>query len=433
MKVPERKRPGRPPLKRNDSDDVDWNAGPRRKVLDKFPNPNVWGGRERRRSSLRSICTVDSDSDELIAAPVKPTARVIPAIKKKESTRFSSRDSSCESTRNDSDFNIMSNSGGKNNNVTKAEESPPKLDVEGIAVQDKKKSDTLRKLFSRPQEGGGKNGGKGNGGKGKFGVIVVESEERKVFQRTAMSPASTLHRIDRIPDVSRIDIASSLQQQTIKDRISSISRMNDRVPTDVPTNGDSRSTISHHQDRVLDTDSSVPTTPSTSIDLFPKLIYNENGKPSLMCKIDLSKIPYILAKKRSEEIRIKSELSDTRQTMDMQSGPPSLDIVSVPVIEPMSNDDEDNNNVENGGANRKKVSKRHSSKKKAAKRKHHSVKEESPPQIFKSTVLTPSVDPGSDSMSSDVDTRKKASMMVCSTKQRLSMRPPDPMHNIMNS
>ncbi|XP_025407786.1 AF4/FMR2 family member 4-like isoform X5 [Sipha flava] len=58
-------------------------------------------------------------------------------------------------------------------------ESPPKLDVEGIKVQDKKKNDTLRKLFiTRREEGGAKSGGKSKGGKGgKGGVIIIDNNE----------------------------------------------------------------------------------------------------------------------------------------------------------------------------------------------------------------------------------------------------------------
>ncbi len=407
-------------MKRSDPDDVDWNAGSRRKVLDKFPATNVWGDRERRTTNLRSSFTApDSDSDEP-TAPVKPTARVIPAVKKKEGTR-ATRDSSCESIRNGADFSLLSSTGAKSN-VTKAEESPPKLDVEGIAVQDKKKSDTLRKLFSRPVEGGGKGGGKGKGGKGKGGVIVMESEtERKMLQRT-VSPAASMHHMDRMPSISRV-MESCPLPQNINDHVADVSRINDRVPSlsSVPRGTDSRSTISH-QDRVPEIATDMPTTPSPSIEL-PKLTYNENGRPSLMCKIDLSKIPRFLAKKRSEEMRIRSDLPDTRQEVDMQPAPPTLDIVSVPVIEPMlSNDEEDPVVIESS-----RSMKRHSAKKpKSAKRKRH-VKDEPPPppQIFKTTVHTPSMDPESDSMSSDSESRKKL-------KSRMLVRPPDSMHNLMN-
>lgn len=414
---------------------MDWNAGPRRKALDRFTNTSVWcPPRERRRtSSMRSSVTApDSDSDIEMSkmATVKPTARVFPAIKKKEGAR-GNRDSSCESTKNDSDFTFMPGTGAKNG-VTKAEESPPKLDVEGIAVQDKKKSDTLRKLFSRREEGGGKGGGKGKGGKGKGGVIVMESEtERKMLERS-MSPAPSLRRVhDHISDIPRVDISPPLQS-AINDRIPDIPpRINDRVPelTVVQIgSADARSSISRRSDRVSDIveSNAPPTTPSTSIDPLPKLSYNANGRPILMCKIDLSKIPYILAKKRSEEIRVKSELSDTRQPMDIPSVPPTLDLVSVPLIEPISNDDSEEQSVEHKCA----VKKHSRQKTKTGKRKHH-TKEEPPPPVFSSTVHTPSVDPDSDSICSDSEPRKK---LMCASNQRIPVRPPsDSIHNLMNS
>ncbi|VVC25365.1 Hypothetical protein CINCED_3A023406 [Cinara cedri] len=62
--------------------------------------------------------------------------------------------------------------------ISTATESPPKLDVEGIKVQDKKKNDTLRKLFRTRREEGVKIGGKSKGGKGgKGGVIIIDNNE----------------------------------------------------------------------------------------------------------------------------------------------------------------------------------------------------------------------------------------------------------------
>lgn len=433
-------------------------------------------------------------------APAKPTARVIPAIYKKESSGGSTisggcssrvnRDSSCDSAPNDTDYGLMSSGGAKSggtgagaahlhhhggNNVTKAEDSPPKL-VVGIPVQDKKKSDTLRKLFSRPQEGGGKGGGKGKGGKGKCGVIVMESEtERKMLQRS-MSPASgastpgSLHRLsDRLADIPRDSLTSSPLQRSPRVGSSTIGSSN---KSGCGLSGDTR-TSSRRQDRVPEMDSpnaaAVPTTPSTSVDppiSLPKLVFNEQGRPSLMCKIDLSRIPYIVAKKRSEEMRIRSDLPDTRQQQQQpppppvvdvppsSAVPPVLDMVNVPVIEPMSNGEENDaidrapsssNNNSNVGCNSSNTSansnsssraKRLSTKKsKTGKRKHHARDESptSPPpssQIFKSSssaAHTPSVDPQSDSSSSDSEPRKK------SKSQRLLARTAaDSMHNLIS-
>lgn len=406
--APEKKRPGRPPLKRNDAaaaaaaEDADWNSSSRRKMTEKFASSaaNVWCDRERRRSSLRmsSFTTVDSDSEmEILTATVKPTARVMPAVKRKEGGGGSvrvNRDSSCESIRNDGDFNVISDGiksvggggGGGGGVLAKSQESPPKLDVECIAVQDKKKSDTLRKLFSRREEGGGKTGGKGKGGKGKCGVIVMESEaERKLLQRssavspaslttaaattttttatatdttTSSSSASNLPKIqDRVPDMTHVAISSPNSQSNDADdrRYSEISRI-------------SSAANRGHAASVKNADSNNSGGGGGGVELIPKLTYNEAGRPSLMCKIDLSKIPYILAKKRSEEIRIKCELSDTRQssTNPMLDGgavkivsaaaaaaatsasASSANTVNVPLVEPLS--DRRRNNGGNGAS-----------------------------------------------------------------------------------
>lgn len=53
------------------------------------------------------------------------------------------------------------------------EESPPKLDPDGQSIQDKKKSDTLRKLFSKREGEAGLGKGKGGKGGGKGGGKVA--------------------------------------------------------------------------------------------------------------------------------------------------------------------------------------------------------------------------------------------------------------------
>lgn len=465
-------------------------------------------------------------------APVKPTARVMPAIKKKENSSGNSgsiggggcssrvnRDSSCDSAHNDNDYNLMSSGGAKSGvananaghlhhhgNVTKAEESPPKLDVEGIAVQDKKKSDTLRKLFKqRLDEGGGKGGGKGKGGKGKCGVIVMESEtERKMLRRStspasAATPTSGMHRGlgDRLADIPRgVDgLPSTLQSSPrlqASPRVSGAGTMaggtlggsnkggGTNVGGSCSLGGDSQSSMSsRRQDRVPEMDSpnamAVPTTPSTSIGSpisLPKLAYSEQGRPSLMCKIDLSRIPYIVAKKRSEEMRIRPDLPDTRQQLQLQPQPPPpppqiADVppsstappVLVPVIEPMSNGEESdaidrtscsNNNCSSSNSSNIGCSSNNTSassncnnrarrlstkKSKTAKHKHH-TRDESPSsplssQIFKSSssaaVLPPSVDPQSDLSSSDSEPRKK-----CKPQRLLACSAADSMHNLIS-
>lgn len=92
------------------------------------------------------------------------------------------------------------------------QESPPKLDVEGVNISDKKKSDTLRKLFSRREEngGGGGKGGKGaKGGKGKAaGIIIIESEtmEHKLSSSERYHNSSPLRFSD---SQQRVDMLSA--------------------------------------------------------------------------------------------------------------------------------------------------------------------------------------------------------------------------------
>lgn len=484
-------------------------------MLEKFPANDVWGDSQRRRSSLRNFPPIDSDSDEQSMAPTKPTARVIPAIYKKESSGSGcstiegggggcssrmNRDSSCDSAPNDNDYSssLLAGSGAKSGspsagtahlhhsgNVTKAEDSPPKL-VVGIPVQDRRKTETLRKLFSRPQEGGGKGGGKGKGGKGKCGVIVMESEtERKMLQRS-MSPASSsagattpgsIHRLsDRLVDIPR----DSLTTTTLLSPLQRSPRVGSSPLSNSAKSGCGSSRRQEHRVPEMGSPNvpATPTTPSISVDppiALPKLAYNEQGQPSLMCKIDLSRIPYIVAKKRSEEMRIRSDLPDTRQQQQQQAAPPPpvvdvppssavapvLDMVNVPVIEPLSNGEENdaidrtgcsssNNNSLNSnlGCNGNSSAATSSSsrtrrltakKSKTAKRKHHARDESptsppptSPPppsQIFKSSSAahTPSVEPQSDSSSSDSEPRKK-----CKPQRLLARSVNDSLHNIIS-
>lgn len=154
----------------------------------------------------------------------------------------------------------------------KTTESPPKLDVEVNKVADKKKNDTLRKLFSIKRDGetggkggkggkgGAKSGGKGGkGGKGTPGVIVVECNNERAsgspFRERSASPTPP-------PAVERL---------------------------------------------------SLLTTPSLKKE--PAKLVQHPTPNSLMCRIDLNKVNInnIDSKKRSEEIRTRTELPDTRQ------------------------------------------------------------------------------------------------------------------------
>lgn len=123
---------------------------------------------------------------------------------------------------------------------------------DGGNVQDKKKSDTLRKLFSSAK-GGGKGGGKGGkGGKGggKCGIYVEE-----------YTSANT------------------------------------------PTGGESP------YKRLSSQTSTIPIPPISYV----------NGLPSLLCRLDLSRISHIPQPSRGKELRQRTELPDTRPSSRQNS------------------------------------------------------------------------------------------------------------------
>lgn len=122
---------------------------------------------------------------------------------------------------------------------------------DGGNVQDKKKSDTLRKLFSSAK-GGGKGGGKGGkGGKGggKCGIYVEE-----------YTSANT------------------------------------------PTGGESP------YKRLSSQTSTIPIPPISFV----------NGLPSVLCRLDLSRISHIPQISRGKELRQRTELPDTRPSSRQQ-------------------------------------------------------------------------------------------------------------------
>ncbi|XP_053973818.1 AF4/FMR2 family member lilli isoform X1 [Hylaeus volcanicus] len=125
----------------------------------------------------------------------------------------------------------------------------PKLQEEDTGnVQDKKKSDTLRRVFST-SVGGGKGGGKGGkGGKGggKCGIYVEEYT----------------------------------------------------TSANTPTGGESPYKRPSSQ-------------ASSVVQSFPPFNY-VNGVPSLLCRIDLNKLPHISQLSRGQELRQRTELPDTR-------------------------------------------------------------------------------------------------------------------------
>ena len=169
-----------------------------------------------------SGCASDSDSDAVVnpklAERLNPRART-------RSGRTSSMD--------DSDSDDSS--------------APNHQEEDAGNVQDKKKSDTIRRLFSSAKGGakGGGKGGKGGKGGGKCGIYVEE------YTGSANTPTCSESPYRR------------------------------------------------------------PSSRSSTASTFPPLVYL-NGVPSLLCRLDLSKIPHVPQPSRGQELRQRTELPDTR-------------------------------------------------------------------------------------------------------------------------
>lgn len=118
-------------------------------------------------------------------------------------------------------------------------------------VQDKKKSDTLRHVFSKGSGKGGGKGGKGGKGGGKCGIYVEEYTSNSA--------------------------------------------------THTPTGGDSP----------YKRPSSRTSSASAVLNSLPPVVHL-NGTPSLLCKVDLGKLPHISQLSRGQELRQRTELPDTR-------------------------------------------------------------------------------------------------------------------------
>uniref|UniRef100_A0A146LPQ2 AF4/FMR2 family member lilli n=3 Tax=Lygus hesperus TaxID=30085 RepID=A0A146LPQ2_LYGHE len=260
-----RKRVVKPPITPSDTEDE---GGKRKRVASiSDSGDDSWNTTVRPRSSRRSVKESssertnkpDSSSEDetpvVAQSPIKPVSRVVPALGKRLPLGSSESDA-------------------------EKEESPPKIDSEGQSIQDKKKNDTLRKLFSkRDNEGGLGKGGKGKGGKGKGMVaVVVESDNLSHHSPKVELPP--------------------------------------RVPSPNPS----------PEEKIPDI---KPVEKSPPVPL-PKLVYVD-GKPSLTCKIDLSRLSHIPSKKRSEEVRTHTEIPDTRQAADTRQ---ATDIRQTPDIRP---------------------------------------------------------------------------------------------------
>ncbi|KAF5294891.1 hypothetical protein FQR65_LT10689 [Abscondita terminalis] len=238
----------------------------------------------RSNSSMKSAAylptTTDSDSDE--ERSVKKPSLTVPQRNRSRSTSSDSDvNSNSRSRSSDSDHSHRAVS---NNKV----ESPVKVDTVGKSIQDKKKSDTLRKLFTPKRDseggkGGGKGGAKGGkGGKGKGGVNVIIMDGD--YERSSSSVED-----EAMPTVSNPTLLSPIPNHETKN-VSSVTEVK-IAKTELPVSSEN-SNLKYERNSVL-----------VKIDLN---------------RIDFGRLRHIpkLNKKLSEELRQRADLSDTRQSLD---------------------------------------------------------------------------------------------------------------------
>lgn len=213
------------------------------------------------------------------------------------------------SSNSDSDDNIDRSSGSERNahcrlsmNNLNKNENKGKVEVECKAVQDKKKCDTLKKLFIQKRDseggkGGGKGGAKGGkGGKGKGGVIIVDGD----YERSSSSLED-----ETMPTISNTSLLSPI--------------------SNIETKG-STQFLSNEPIKSLKTE-------QINDDSFRS---NATNLQSVMVRIDLNRLNFVpkSTKRRSEEMRQLSELADTRQENDTKSKMKNYDVHS-----PINNSD----------------------------------------------------------------------------------------------
>ncbi|KAL1110440.1 hypothetical protein AAG570_007971 [Ranatra chinensis] len=245
-------------LEGTDSEEEPWVVSPSVKRRSNSRRSTKSNSSERvRRETWTSRLSSSEEESAVLPSPVKPVVRLPPATQGKRPPQ------------------------GSSESEPEKEESPPKLDSESLAIQDKKKNDTLRKLFSKRDNecGGGKDGGKGGKagsiytkeGKGEKAIVVLVDSENERTSLQSPVKASPIHVTSPVPP-----------------------NPSHRIPESATT--------------ILSP--FVKPNPVTSTDFV-------NGRMSIICRIDLSKLSHVPAKKRkSEEIRTRTELPDTRQTKE---------------------------------------------------------------------------------------------------------------------
>lgn len=189
----------------------------------------------------------------------------------------------------------------------KMEESPPKLDVEGN-IKDRKKTETLMKLFSTGSKGG--KGGKGGGGKGK-GVpgIVVKCE-----------PDRTERNCDEVSKTSNHSISGRCQSEVVAgakedEMVSCKKRFSVDTKKSKEKKESKKSLLADVKPEVkTEKRGRSPEVHRNIPEVSPSRYKNDGMIPSIMCRIDLDRISIVLKKRTSEEIRTKTEMADTRQS-----------------------------------------------------------------------------------------------------------------------
>lgn len=227
--------------------------------------------------------TTDSDSDsDANHKRTTPIKKPPPKTPYSSPSNSDSDDKPCGSSDSDNERNCHSRLSMNMNKENKG-----KVESDCKAVQDKKKCDTLKKLFIQKRDSeGGKGGGKGGakGGKGKGGVIIVDGD----YERSS----------------------SSVEDETMPTTISNTSML--PISNNNETRGSTHS-LSYEPIKSVKTE-------SINSDSIRSNNANNND-PSIMVRIDLSRLHFVpkptkTNKKRSEEMRKLGEKSDTRQDFD---------------------------------------------------------------------------------------------------------------------
>ncbi|KAG8231325.1 hypothetical protein J437_LFUL011718, partial [Ladona fulva] len=185
----------------------------------------------------------------------------------------------------------------------KKEESPPKLDVEGNAIQDKKKSDTLRKLFSKGGDKGGSIGAKGGAkGGGKGGAKGGKCSGGKSSRDAALRNEEEVS-----PMVEGDTLADSISKPQVPAPVETVSPKIVIAPPPSPP---------------------VEVKPPEEAMPIPPVSYSEDGKPSIICRISLARLDPILpqlgvgVRTESESARYASRLLEFGKRGRSSPAPP---------------------------------------------------------------------------------------------------------------